>query len=92
MKLLCADVDPKDIGVITPYHLQAQFIRGLLIQERLKNPPKVGSVEEFQGMERKIILVSTVRTNLSRANVDVARRLGFIQCPQRINVAISRAR
>ncbi len=56
-------VDQKDIGVITPYARQAQKIRLALASLNLKNV-KVGSVETFQGQERRCIVLSTVRSDV----------------------------
>lgn len=53
---------------------------------------KVGTVEEFQGQERKVILMTTVRTNANYINCDLHFNLGFLRCEKRMNVAISRAR
>lgn len=82
-------LSPNDIGVIAPYVLQVRAI-----EHRLKKYPdlKVGTVEEFQGLERKIILISTTRTCPGGMKVDITRYLGFVKCPKRINVAVSRAR
>lgn len=77
-----------DIGIITPYALQMRAIRKKLDKPEIR----VGTVEDFQGLERKVILISTVRTCYESATIDFSRKLGFVKCPKRINVATSRAR
>lgn len=78
-----------DIGIITPYMAQVKKIIQFL-NSLSQEVPKIGSVEEFQGQERDFILLSTVRSSLiSDKNVN---QLSFIYSPQRINVAISRAK
>jgi len=80
---------PDEIGVIAPYKSQVRAIRELL------RPPgvglkevTVGSVEQFQGQERKVIIFATTRSN---SEVDKRKAMGFVQNRQRMNVAITRA-
>lgn len=82
-------MNEKDIGIITPYSLQKN-----VLVDRFKKWPgiKIGCIEEFQGQEREVILISTVRTCSKRIPIDVNRKLGFLKLPQRVNVAVSRAR
>jgi superfamily I DNA and/or RNA helicase len=54
-----------EIGIITPYQRQAQKIRLALEMQGFKDL-KVGSVETFQGQERRCIIVSRFWPNLSR--------------------------
>lgn len=79
----------KEIGIITPYAMQTRALK-----KRFESMPeiKIGTVEDFQGLERKIILISAVRTCPTAATIDKSRNLGFVKCPKRINVAVSRAR
>ena len=52
----------------------------------------VGSTEEFQGQERRIIIISTVRSKPTLLGEDYAHKLGFLNNPKRFNVAITRAK
>lgn len=89
--LLNANVNPNDVGVITPYRKQVEKIREFITSNELF-PFKVGSVEEFQGQERDVIIVSTVRSHESFVEQDVIQHLGFLRSPKRFNVTVTRAK
>lgn len=81
-------VSVSDIGVISPYRQQCEKIRLLLAKTGLSDI-KVGSVEEFQGQEFLVIIVSTVRSNESAGDSSQGP-LGFLSNPKRFNVAVTR--
>ncbi|XP_073471825.1 putative helicase MOV-10 [Aquarana catesbeiana] len=96
MKKGIAKISAKEIGIISPYRKQVEKIRKAVDKE-LKAVPdvkdlKVGSVEEFQGQERKVILISTVRSAKDYVKFDKEFSLGFLTNPKRFNVAITRAK
>ncbi|XP_077429525.1 putative helicase mov-10-B.1 [Vanacampus margaritifer] len=90
-------ISPKDIGIIAPYRKQVQKIRQALnkVERELKSKDmsalKVGSVEEFQGQEKRVILVSTVRSSRNYTDYDKQFNLGFVANKKRFNVAMTRA-
>ncbi|XP_053313560.1 helicase MOV-10 [Spea bombifrons] len=91
-----AKISPKDIGIISPYRKQVEKIRKA-IDLQFKGVSdikdlKVGSVEEFQGQERKVIIISTVRSTKDYVKFDEDFSLGFLKNPKRFNVAITRAK
>ncbi|XP_023180568.1 RNA helicase Mov10l1 [Xiphophorus maculatus] len=88
-KKLYNPVHPSDIGIIAPYRKQCEKIRVLLCKVGLSDI-KVGSVEEFQGQEFLVIILSTVRSNESLESEDLQSSLGFLANPKRFNVAITR--
>lgn len=59
-----------DIGIVSPYGEQCKNILTKL-NAKGYNEITVGSAETFQGQERKVIVVSTVRTG---------ENLGFVNC------------
>ncbi|KAL3776572.1 hypothetical protein ACHAW5_000336 [Stephanodiscus triporus] len=81
---------PEDIGIIAPYHKQVQKIRMILGAHGYKDC-KVGSVEEFQGSERPVIIISTVRSTVDYIQFDKTHKLGFLANEKRFNVAVTRA-
>uniref|UniRef100_A0A673BL22 RNA helicase n=1 Tax=Sphaeramia orbicularis TaxID=375764 RepID=A0A673BL22_9TELE len=93
-----AMIAPKDIGIIAPYRKQVQKIRKALekvgkdLKSKTMHHLKVGSVEEFQGQERRVIMVSAVRSSPNYAQIDQQFNLGFVKNEKRFNVAVTRAK
>ena len=84
-------ISPEDIGIITPYARQVQKIRTALAVSNIDGI-KVGSVETFQGQERRVIIISTVRSENSLLQHDLRYNLGFVANEKRFNVAVTRAK
>ncbi|KAJ3714461.1 P-loop containing nucleoside triphosphate hydrolase protein [Lentinula raphanica] len=82
-------ITDNDIGIIAPYHAQVLKLRTAL--RSVADAVKVGSVEEFQGQERRVILISTVRSSRDFVKYDLKHTLGFVANPRRFNVAVTRA-
>lgn len=90
-ELISRNVSQHDIGVITPYRQQVSKIRNALESLEVFDT-KIGSVEQFQGQEREVIIVSTVRSTVKHNEHDKTFCLGFLSNPKRFNVAMTRAR
>ncbi|XP_066155277.1 probable RNA helicase armi [Euwallacea fornicatus] len=84
-------VQASAIGIITPYAKQVREIRTILREAEFP-VPKVGTVDDFQGQEFDIIVLSTVRSSSDLLPCDLQHSLGFVSSPRRLNVAISRSK
>ena len=78
-------------GIITPYvghreHLRAslKLFRQDIDHERIE----IESINAYQGREKDIIILSTVRSNEAQGK----RSIGFLRDARRLNVALTRAR
>ena len=78
-----------DVGIISPYRAQVQYLRRLLMKWEFFKPFRrqisINTVDGFQGQERDIIILSMVRSNDEG-------QIGFLRDLRRMNVAITRAR
>ena len=78
-----------DVGIISPYRAQVQYLRRLLMKRDYFKPFRrqisVNTVDGFQGQERDVIVISLVRSNDEG-------QIGFLRDLRRMNVAITRAR
>jgi len=83
------NIDPSNIAAITGYSAQKDAIQRLIPRYAPRDHParriRIDTVDAFQGMERDLVLVSTVRCNDSG---DV----GFLRDKRRTNVLLTRAR
>jgi hypothetical protein len=78
--------EDKEIGLITFYSSQKRGIKDMQKQGKLGDSSfRIDVVDKFQGMERNIVIVSTVRSNKQN-------KMGFADRIERINVAFSRAK
>ena len=91
MLLNPGDLKNTDIGIISPYNGQVRAILDLLEQsggtalgERWHGV-EVRSVDGYQGREKEVIILSTVRSNSEG-------EIGFLDDARRLNVAVTRAK
>eukprot|EP01062_Namystynia_karyoxenos_P074491 TRINITY_DN713_c0_g4_i1.p1 TRINITY_DN713_c0_g4~~TRINITY_DN713_c0_g4_i1.p1 ORF type:complete len:1116 (+),score=261.22 TRINITY_DN713_c0_g4_i1:74-3421(+) len=83
--------EQNDVNVIAPFRTQVYRIRHALRLVGLKQV-RVGTVEDYQGQEGRVIILSTVRSRAKFLPCDVKHRLGIVFNRRRFNVSISRAR
>lgn len=76
---------PSDIGLISPYAGQVRLLKELLAKKGQRASIEVSTVDGFQGREKNVIVLSSVRSNEEGV-------VGFLRDWRRLNVAITRAR
>lgn len=86
----------KEVGLISFYGHQVGQLRDVakFSRNKLDIPVRLNTVDKFQGMERNIVIVSTVRSDrvLDNGKIKSNGDIGFAKSPQRLNVALSRAK
>jgi superfamily I DNA and/or RNA helicase len=98
--------EEKEIGLISFYGRQISLLRKM-VREDIDLPLRISTVDRFQGMERNIVIVSMVRSSRISTRKDdppdfdaypqsggyePQDSLGFAELPNRLNVALSRAK
>ncbi|CAE8590804.1 unnamed protein product [Polarella glacialis] len=83
--LAAGEVTGDQIGVVSPYAAQVRLLKKRLWKVENAERVEICSVDGFQGREKEVIIVSTVRKN-SHGQV------GFVADPRRMNVMLTRAR
>lgn len=79
------------IGVVTPFYQQVRLIRRLLRENDLRDI-RVGSIEDYQGQEESVLIVSCVRSSHRWIAQDKERGLGLLFNNRQFNVCITRPR
>lgn len=77
LKINSEPLKKSDVGVLTPYSQQCHEIRKKL-GERGFDEITVGSAELYQGQQRPVIIVSTVRTGDKIGFVDNGKVIYYI--------------
>lgn len=97
--------EDKQIGIISFYGKQIRQLKAVAYAHN-NLPIRVSTVDRFQGMERNIVIVSMVRSNsiqntkgqepdwknYPETGYKKQEALGFAESPNRLNVALSRAK
>lgn len=78
------------IGVMAPFRGQVVLIRELLRKKNLGSI-NVGTIEDYQSVERDVIILSLTRATQAFVASDVRQRIGAFGQPKRSNVALTRA-
>jgi superfamily I DNA and/or RNA helicase len=98
--------EDKEIGLISFYGRQLFHLEQMSRSLENKIPIRIRTVDRFQGMERNIVMVSMVRSNKIASHKEQEadyelygdlgfpkqNSLGFAEFPNRLNVALSRAK
>ncbi|KAF9553859.1 P-loop containing nucleoside triphosphate hydrolase protein [Agrocybe pediades] len=82
---------PEQIGVMAPWRKQVWTLRKRLRNEGLA-AVDVGTVEDYQGRENRVVILSCVRSSARFLEDDHKKGMGLIFERKRMNVAITRAK
>ncbi|GAW07733.1 P-loop containing nucleoside triphosphate hydrolase protein [Lentinula edodes] len=80
-----------EIGVMAPWREQVWKIRERLRQAGLSRVD-VGTVEDYQGREKRVVIISCVRSSARFLAEDGQKGIGLVFEKKRMNVAITRAK
>ncbi|OLP93678.1 NFX1-type zinc finger-containing protein 1 [Symbiodinium microadriaticum] len=83
--LVTSGYEESQITVLSPYLGQVRLLKRKIQRDPSTQGIAVTAVDNFQGEENDVIVISLVRSNR-------ARQMGFLAVDNRINVALTRAR
>ena len=79
-------IKPGSIGMITPYKQQKHLLKQRFHQDESLKAITVNTIDGYQGQEKEVIILSCVRGRNQNNTI------GFLSHPQRMNVALTRAK
>ncbi len=77
------NMQPENVMVVAPFNMQVNLLR-----ELLPSAARMGTVDECQGQEAEMVLISMTTSS----EAEMPRHMEFLYSKNRLNVAISRAR
>eukprot|EP00931_Biecheleriopsis_adriatica_P081557 TRINITY_DN548_c0_g1_i1.p1 TRINITY_DN548_c0_g1~~TRINITY_DN548_c0_g1_i1.p1 ORF type:complete len:1604 (-),score=455.95 TRINITY_DN548_c0_g1_i1:68-4879(-) len=83
--LVASGYEESQITVLSPYLGQVRLLKQKMKRDPTTSSVAITAVDNFQGEENDIIVISLVRSNR-------AKQMGFLAVDNRINVALTRAR
>lgn len=91
--LLDNGIELEDVAVITPYRAQVREVKRALVKKGILDEDSlddifVDTIERMQGQEKDYVIFTLANSNPS----EVEDRLEFFYSPNRLNVAITRAK
>ena len=89
-----AGVAQSDVGVMATYRRQVQAIR-LMLRRKCLGAVRVGTVDDYQGQEERVVFISTVLSraaSLPSTAADADAQVALWRNPRRFNVAVTRAK
>lgn len=84
-------IQARDIAVLAPFREQVKRLRLALRKVNL-SAVGVGTVEDYQGAESRIVIISIVRSSEKYLAKDKLNDAGLINAKRRMNVALTRAK
>ncbi|KAF2757645.1 P-loop containing nucleoside triphosphate hydrolase protein [Pseudovirgaria hyperparasitica] len=86
-------VEQEDICIMSPFSAQVKLLRKTIRE----NPYQlwgvnIGPTEAFQGLESRVVIICTTRSKKRFLDQDVSFSKGLVNQPQRMNVALTRAK
>jgi len=87
-------VEQNEVCIMSPFKAQVDYLRQTIRDKRYGSlwDIDIGPMEAFQGLERGVVILCTTRSKQRFINSDKSADLGIIGLPNKMNVALTRAK